>query len=464
MMKDYFQRDNLISLNLKDAYDVLDDAIKPVEPYTNSVYNSRLIYNQKKPEVLYLTIYYSPSEYLYEKLSYLKENGVKVLQFLGPKPVENKWQIHEIFDFSESNLILIEGSNYWEHDKKPVVLTIDNMHILINSSYEGDGRFQLTENVFQHMHEHIRYGLLGRDSLYEPFIYSDSNKQTNFGPINFILSFEHNFDNISKYDITISRDAYLIITDDSDNLLDNEIIAIGEHICLIMSFYWQKNIDYFNARIRANRMENYRTRQILKFSNHSIDESQDYLLKERYPNFYDFIAVVDFNLFIHNLSLFRECTNRIIKSKDVDDTSAFMILYNIIEKIRNYCMEVPIAGNSLKIKEEYTFKRGVNATDRFIKEKIKEIKEIVDEAEAETFVSKASDKVNFIKKTGLIDQFDNLLVYLSLSPEKYDLNFKKLIQTRNNIYHGKLPNEDVRAYNIGMKSLIYDMMLKLVTA
>jgi len=51
---------------------------------------------------------------------------------------------------------------------------------------------------------------------------------------------------------------------------------------------------------------------------------------------------------------------------------------------------------------------------------------------------------------------------LGLNPEIYDLDFKNLIKIRNDIYHGKKPNEDVLSDNGKMKMLINDLILNLI--
>jgi hypothetical protein len=114
------------------------------------------------------------------------------------------------------------------------------------------------------------------------------------------------------------------------------------------------------------------------------------------------------------------------------------------------------------LREEFRFTLGSTATKKFISNKIKEIHEIVDESDIDDFLAKASDKVTFIRKTGLIDQFDSLVTYLELDPKLYSLDFISLITIRSNIYHGKAPQEDVKPYNSKMRLLINDLLLRLI--
>jgi hypothetical protein len=229
-----------------------------------------------------------------------------------------------------------------------------------------------------------------------------------------------------------------------------------------MSFYWEKNIDFFRAHIRVNNIDNYRTREILRFSDHYKDDAKNSILIKKFDTFYSLIECVNYSSFETNKEILSELIPRAIKSKNVDDISAFMILYNIIEKIRNYFLSKPVESEHFMIKEEFEFKLGKKKTNEFIKNKIKEIKEIVADSDLEEFDNKASDKVTFIKKTGLKEQIDSLLNYLKLNSDAYNIELSNLIKIRNNIYHGKLPEEEINPYVEQMRILVYDLILKMI--
>lgn len=461
-MKEYFQKDIKIELHLEDQNETFGENF--IDKISNKEYDSRLVYNQRNPEYLQLTIYYKQSDYIYEKLEYLHKNGINILSIIKPKTSVNKWEIPDTLDFSNSTLIEIHENHSWEHDKKPVILIIDNLEIISNTRYAGDGKFKLTENIFNHLDNYIQYGQLGNYNQNDKFIAIDRNRNTKFGPVNFILSFQHSYkrSNSSK-DINITRDAYLNIIDDSETLTDDYLINLGNYLCLLMSLYWEKNINFFIARIRVNNIENYRSREILKFSNDNLDESTDYHLKNSFISLYDFIESINFDKYILHQEFLKDFIPRLLRTKNIDDISAFMILYNIIEKIRNYFLSNSKDAKTFSIKEEFDFTVSKNATEKFIKNKLKEITEIVAQPDKEEFNLKASDKVNFIKKTGLIDQFESLISFMTLNPAKYEIDFSNLIKIRNKIYHGNIPNENIKPYNEQLKSLIYDMVLIMIT-
>ena len=459
---DYFQNDIRVCIDMSEYEGILEEQFGNMKSPLISTYDSRLIYNQIKPELIQLTIYHPHSDYLFEKLLHLRSVDINLLDLIKPEPKESKWHHPDVLLFSESKLVNIQESHYWEHNKKPVILTIDNASLMLEGRYSGDGRFKLTENAFQHIKEYVDYGLLGRHRYNDRFIDSDNNKDSRLGPAKFKLSFEHFYGPSTAFEISIIRDAYLTVTDDSGTLTDEQIIKIGEAICLLMSFYWQKSIDFFKATIRVINNADYRTREVLKYSNHTVDKNKASLLEDKFSTFYDFIDSIEYEKFINNSSIINDSITRIIKTKDVDEISAFMVFYNIIEKIRNYCKEFPLDNNKLEIKEEFDFNVSKSATDKFIKNKIKEVQEIVAASDVDAFVEKASDKVSFIKKTGLIDQFDSLVGYLGLTPSDYGIDFPVLIKLRNKIYHGDIPKGSVKPYSGKMVILIYDMLIKMM--
>ena len=461
-MKDYFQKDIPVLLNFTDYKQLLNGFAR--HEADQNQYDSRLIYNQRKPEELQLTIYYKSADYLYEKLDFLRSSAVNILDLIFPAISEHAWVHPEFFIFSRSSLIELKETHYFEHDKKMLILILDNLDLFENGRYAMDGRFRLTENIFPHLGSYIRYGQLGNYDQGDRFVDRNDNRYTKFGTVNFVLSFNHSSkSSTSVKDFVITRDAHLNITDESGQLKDTELLIFGEDLCLLMALYWEKNIDFFNAVVRVNDKEHYANREVFKLCEDNFDASEEFYLKEQYPTFYDFAESVSFENFQNHKGLLQESVPRLIRIKNLDDISAFMIFYNVIEKCRNYFLENAVQGSPFTVKEEFEFTLSKSKTNDFIKNKIKEIGEIVAESDKEEFDSKASLKVTFIKKTGLIDQFESFISYLDLDADKYDIKFEELIKIRNQIYHGNIPEVDVSSYNNEMKKLVLDILLKIIT-
>ncbi|MCC9070971.1 hypothetical protein LNQ49_05080 [Flavobacterium sp. F-65] len=461
-MKEYFQRDIQISLHLAGHQALLGEIIEG--DIQNVQYDARLVYNERKPEHLQLLIYYKPADFLYEKLNFLYTSKVNILEVIQPVISQHAWVHPDILDFSGSSLIEMKDTHYWDHDKKTLMLVIDNLELILNGRYAGDARFKMNENIFLHLDQYVQYGMLGNYESNDKFIERNDNKMTKFGPVDFILNFNHSYKSSpSVKDFQITRDAYLTLTDHSETLKDTELLKLGEDLCLLMSLYWEKNIDFFSAVLRINNLDNYKTREVFRFTSENPDYNEAFFLKDMYPTFYEFAQSVNFEKYQIYKALVRQAVPRLIRIKNLDDISVFMILYNIIEKFRNYFLENPFGENPFIIKEEFEFTKGVKRTNEFIKNKIKEIGEIIKESDQAEFDSKANLKVSFIKKTGLIDQFENFILYLDLDPGKYEVELTDLIRIRNIIYHGSIPQEDITVYNKEMKVMIFDILLRIIS-
>lgn len=461
-MTDYFQKDVKVLIKLGAHTELLQGLI--AENSADTVYDGRLIYSQRKPEQLQLYIYYSPADHLFEKLQFLQKSRINVLDLICPAVSPNAWVHPEFFEFSRSSLLAIRESHSFEHDKKPLILILDHLDLFENGWYARDARFRLTENIFPHLGKYIQYGGLGNYESGDKFIESTLNRETKFGPIYFNLSFYHSSKSSdSVKDFVITRDAQLKLRDESDKLTDQDLLRLGGDLCLLMSLYCEKDIDFFNAVIRVNDKVGFRNREVFKLCNENFDPSDDYYLKERFQTIYDFTDSLSFEKFQNYKELVQEAVPRLIRVKHLDDISAFMILYNIVEKFRNFFLHNPVDGHPLTIKEEFEFTISKTKTIDFIKEKIREIGQIITAGDKDEFDAKASQKVSFIKKTGLKDQFEGFVKYLSLDPADYSLQFEELIRVRNVIYHGNTPNGDIRLYNDELKKLVLDILLKITT-
>lgn len=461
-MENYYQDDIKICIDFSTNSRLIEAQFGNGSSSVSSYYDARIIYNHRKPEIIDFKIYYNQAEYLFEKFEFLIEQKISLLPLISIQPPQQPWEHPDKLDFTRSKLIDIHESHYWEHNKKPVILQLDNLDILKNVRYLGDGRFQLTENSYQHIYEYITYGQLGNYSSSDPFISNNENREIRFGDVNLILSFNHDYGKSTKFKFEINRDAYLTLTEDAKSLTDMQLVEYGDIICLLMSFYWQKTIDYFHATIRIIGSPDIRTREKLKYSEHLVDDTNEYSLKNSYETIYDFLESIDYSRVLPCTDLLNKIVPRIIQSKRVDEVSEFMLLYNVIETIRTHCMINPINGNTLEIKEEYEFINGKGTTNKKIKEKIKEIADIVKTEDRADFISNAHNKVTFIRKTGLKDQFDSLVNFLGLTPATYNLDFIQLIKIRNDIYHGNPPRDDVKPYNNAMRLLIDDLVLTLI--
>jgi len=148
---------------------------------------------------------------------------------------------------------------------------------------------------------------------------------------------------------------------------------------------------------------------------------------------------------IDNKELVSKLVERFNYALKVGNETKFMILYNILEQLRNHYIltgqiERDKAGNPPnpnKVRDEYKFVHGVDKTNNFIKKILKQITEIVAPEDKATFESEIPNKVPDIKLMSMSNQFDSYFKFANVDPKKYDLDFEELKGLRNKIFHGR---------------------------
>jgi len=121
-----------------------------------------------------------------------------------------------------------------------------------------------------------------------------------------------------------------------------------------------------------------------------------------------------------------------------------MILYNILEQIRNeYILsgkiEIDKDGkipNIKKVFEKYSFSETEGKTDKFIKDALSTITSIVSDEHKELFTSEIQYKINPVKLISMTNQFKSLFEFIKIEPETFSLDFVKLKSLRDAIFHG----------------------------
>jgi hypothetical protein len=115
-MNNHYKLDIEICFDLEKLFERLDiDFLK--ENYSLT-YQAKIITNTNYPANIQIVIYYKQAEYLFERFSNAFEKDINILDYISTKPSEFKWHIPEIIDFTNSNLVRVEESHYWEYEKK----------------------------------------------------------------------------------------------------------------------------------------------------------------------------------------------------------------------------------------------------------------------------------------------------------------------------------------------------------
>lgn len=450
-------------IDWKESKTEMDEVFKRCG-VSDEVFDAEIRYNYRNPGIIEFLIFYPPGKHLFEQLKHLKDLGKNILQYIQ---IEINKLHNEFLDFSKTDLLeMREGHREWKHSKKPVIFKLKNLIYYESSSYTPDGLFYLTENACLHIQQYSKYS---KD--FENIHISDSpidngtlKMYFNFGNMAFAIGFIHWIKETNNFNIIIERLPYLKI-EAKEKESDDQIIDYASDICLLISLFWSKQIEYNFAKVRANRETEggkLRTKYEFRFIENQIDNKIHQSLKDNYIRLFDFIADIDYEKFLICKEMLKDITNRIIRSQYVDIVSEFMLLYNVIEKIRNHYLDLDNEGNGFSIKEEFEFNLPAKKRDKHIKHVLKGIIPIVKSCDKQFYQSMVGDKVTFIRKTGLKDQFESLVEYLKLSPADYRINFTELIKIRNKLYHGSVVEHDLHPFIVGMRKLINDLILKLL--
>lgn len=465
-MERYQIVDITCTIDWKESKEIIDKEFQDF-PKEEVSYYAEIRHNLIKPTPLELYIYYPQDNFLFEKFDFLKKESINILSYIQIPTKENAINDEQL-DFSTSEVLdIYEGNKEWVQGKKPVIIRINNLVHYTSLSPTNAGLFFLTENACKPIDFFSRYWKVVEDE----FCFSNSpiqigtyNNTYNWGPMSFGIGFKYRNNDFSKYIIKLERIPFLLI-DAKIEYSDFQIVDYANKLCLIMSLFYSKYINYYWGRIRVTKGEkgrNIREKTEYKFIEDQIDDNEHDTWANQFENLFKFLEAIDYKKVAECNDLLSEITNRLIKSQYVDEISEFMLLYNVIEKIRNYYLSLGIENGGFSIKEEYDFETSKEITKRIIKEKILEISSIVADNDKEDFKKNASNKITFIRKTGLKDQFYSLITFLKLPIEEYKIDFGQLIGIRNKLYHGTHVNEDFLLYNSEMRKLINNLLLKLL--
>jgi hypothetical protein len=163
------------------------------------------------------------------------------------------------------------------------------------------------------------------------------------------------------------------------------------------------------------------------------------------------ISDIDVKTAIERKDFLMRIIDRYNYALKTDGESKFMVLYSILEQVRNeYILsgkiekdKAGITPNLKKVKEEFSFKIRSKDVDSAIKEILSKIADIVSDEQREQFLQELPSKIGSIKLLTMTNQFKSLFEYLNISPEAFGLDFRKLLALRNSIFHGR-PVSDVQ--------------------
>ncbi|MBK6544571.1 MAG: hypothetical protein IPG12_04785 [Saprospiraceae bacterium] len=424
-----------------------------------NIFHSTLDSKEAKIQILY-----ERTDHFYSLFPALFENGVEILKYL--KVSHDDAQLKP--DFSQCNILRIEDDHgYWENGKQNITIVFDKCYLHSTSSKINKRSFFILSENSNWIHDEIFKinffepedpdSLSYEDKFKNKFLFGDFEVEIG-------INFKRYYD--EEPNIWSIKRSTSIFFRDYNNFTSEHISSLEEHVkilTLLFSFYQGQEVEftYGDVSFESGHLSIYRTTYLKP----EVDKSKTvYYIKE--TPLVDYLERTNYAFISENYAEIQNIVSQFIYSNSLIGHSRFMILYNCIELIRNFYISFAQKYNSdFVVSDEYEFIHGNDKTNKLIKEKIKEIAEIVKQEQKCLFISEAKNKVTFIRKKRITDQFLEFFKYVKVDPNSYDLDFELLIGIRNKLYHGNAINSsiDISTINLNLYKLAVDLIIKLTS-
>lgn len=362
-------------------------------------------------------------------------------------------------DLSEAKLLnLNNGTDYYENNKKYVILKIDTVKFYCNPNEENkntaefyfdDKGFRVVEPFYGNFRPKT---LFKNDGNFNIGRMNDSTKFYKLG----ISKFRPEFNLVSKDNrknrvATITKEPKIQFKY-QNGITEEKAIFYSDVVLMLASFYHHLKIDYTLRRIH------------LPESTITIRNIEEKNFLDRRGGLGGFGINGGLNKFfelswqkdtIKNYELLSKAITLFNQSHLVDNSSAFLIRYNIIE----------ICGKTSAEDGIWNFKLKNDELDKFFNDTRESISNIIDETEQEYFNNKWNSIQNIIKSKSLRKQLEDSLTKHGINVESLPIRTSKIVQLRNNITHGNLDKvnvEDLRKTNILLYRISGILILNLM--
>lgn len=425
----------------------------------SKVHHAHLYTSQDEIE---LRIFYDDSSYFGEKLAtwISKIDSKKFGSFIKVELTQNHTNERlQKIDLSEAKLYgLSNGSNYYEDKKKYVIIKIDTVKFYWNPNKENlnTAEFYLDDKGFRVVKPF--YGIFGpktffkNDGKFEINRMNDSNKFYKLGKSSFRPEFNvYSKDNKKDRTATIVKEPKIQFKYKND-ITEKEAIFYGNVVLMLASFYHHIKIDYTLRRIHLP--ESTIIIKNIEQKNY-FDTSGNLWGFEIHWNFNKFLQSSWQKETLKNFDLLSKAITLFNQSLLVDNSSAFLIRYNIIE----------ICGKTKPEDTIWNFTKPNDELDDFFNNIKVSICEIIDKDEQEYFNNKWNSIQNIIKSKSLRKQLEDSLTKNDINVELLPIKSNKIVQLRNNITHGsidKVNTEQLRKANVLLYRISGILILNLM--
>ncbi len=362
-------------------------------------------------------------------------------------------------DLSEARLIGAKNStaNY-ENGKKYIIIEIDTVKFYWDpiEDKQNTAEFYLDEKGFRVVEAFYSFlspkSWFKNDGNFKIGRMTNSSQYYNLGKSKFRP--EYNFipkDNRKESIATITKEPKIQFKYKKE-INEVEAIFYGDIILMLASFYYHIKIDYFIRKI-------YLPKETITIKN---IEKKDYF--DTKGNLWGFGINWDFNELLQsswqketltNFNLLSKAVTLFNQSLLVDNSSAFLIRYNIIE----------ICGKTCENDSTWNFTLKDGELDNFFTNMRESISNIIESKEQDHFNKKWNSIENIIKSKSLRKQLEDSLTKNGINIETLPIRTSKIVQLRNNITHGSLDKvniEDLRKINILLYRISGILILNLM--
>lgn len=391
---------------------------------------------------IFIKIFYDPRENLDRKIMGREADySFKLLSKFRVVSVESQYKNILHIDFSDYEFSGMTSGTSDESGHVYFTIGLTGIKLIYRAAEEQDSEIYLNGTAFW---------LIERNYKYHPnfswrndsFKWEPKNKVTDpidFNNIQFIP--EHRFYTITRdKDVSIIKEPRIRIK--HKGLSEEEVKAHANLLCDLFSFYSNKEIAWRRSRIYAAGKLFYEVKRVQ-------DEENKYagiFSFDFFQNPLNLIRNVDPVFLFENRERVSKMIERFNYALRLRDETKFMILYGVLEQLRNQYIEAKLIeieanGNPNRAKEEYSFVRKPKEINEAIENAITSLSDLVAPEQRELFRKEAKYKVFGIRVLSMVNQFQSYFDYLKINPEEYDINFLELKSLRDKIFHGRNTDE-----------------------
>jgi hypothetical protein len=409
-----------------------------------------------------LRVFFEDSSYFGDKLSNWasKIDSKKFGSFLNAELTRNytNERLQDI-DLSEARLVGISnGSNYYEGNQKYVKIKIDTLKLYWepNEEYENTAEYYLDDKGFRIVEPF--YAVFGPKTLFKndgKFEIKRMKDATKFYRLE-KASFRPEFNFYSKDDRK-SRTATIVKEPKIQfkyrgEVTETEALHYGDVVLMLASFYHHIKIDYIFKRMYLKEA---------KVTIKNIEQKNYY---DKRGNLWAFGINWSFNKFLQsswqkgtlkNFELLSKAIVLFNQSHLVDDSSAFLIRYNIIE----------ICDKQKQDSEKFSFTLNKKQRGKLKSEALAKLLETIKPEEHEAFKKRWENVQALLQNKPMKNQLVAFLENQNLEISTFPVSIKELKRLRNNITHGsidKVDRELLRKANILLYRISGILILNLM--